>query len=141
MAYQPYYPGGWQPGPGGQTPITADALNHMEGQYDAVMAETTSPGGTEPERLAVTDANGAVGLAKDTQAVGGVLASGIARIATGSYVGNGSTSDRLIHVGFAPLMVYVVARSGHDHAGLGLGMAEATYGIGKLSSSDTLQKQ
>ena len=63
MPYQPYYPGGWQPGPGGGTPITADALNHMETQYDAVMAETTTPGGTEPNRLARTNASGAVGLA------------------------------------------------------------------------------
>src|SRR5690606_38355516 len=64
MPYQPYYPGGWQPGPGGGTPITADALNHMETQYHAVSAETTRPGGTEPNRRARTGAAGAVGLAR-----------------------------------------------------------------------------
>lgn len=101
----------------------------------------TSAGGKEANRLAVTDANGAVGLAKDAQAVGGVLASGIARIATGSYVGDGSTSDRLIQVGFAPLMVYVVGNSGADSAGLGLGMAGATHGVAKAASSIALQKQ
>src|SRR5690606_27277635 len=67
MAYQPYYPGGWQPGPSGNTPISADALNHMERQYDEAMADLdaqkTTPGGTEPNRLAVTDDDGAVGLA------------------------------------------------------------------------------
>lgn len=30
MAYTPYYDGGWQNQPSGNTPITADALNHME---------------------------------------------------------------------------------------------------------------
>src|SRR5690606_20594813 len=67
MPYEPYYPGGWQPGPSGNTPISADALNHMERQYDEAMADLdaqkTTPGGTEPNRLAVTDASGAVGNA------------------------------------------------------------------------------
>lgn len=30
MAYTPYYTGGWQSGEEGGTPITPDALNHME---------------------------------------------------------------------------------------------------------------
>lgn len=30
MAYTPYYSGGWQSGEEGDTPITPDALNHME---------------------------------------------------------------------------------------------------------------
>lgn len=30
MAYTPYYPGGWQSGEEGDTPITPAALNHME---------------------------------------------------------------------------------------------------------------
>src|SRR5690606_18963014 len=95
MPYQPYYPGGWQPGPGGQTPISADALNHMEGQYDAVKEELqktdgtsdmpiTTPGGTEANRLAVTDENGAVGDANALQGLtpttpGGLQANSIAQ--------------------------------------------------------------
>jgi hypothetical protein len=30
MSYQKYYPNGWQNGNAGNTPITAEALNHME---------------------------------------------------------------------------------------------------------------
>ena len=30
MSYSKYYSGGWQDGSSGGTPITADALNHME---------------------------------------------------------------------------------------------------------------
>jgi hypothetical protein len=30
MAYTPYYSGGWQSGEEGNTPITPDALNHMD---------------------------------------------------------------------------------------------------------------
>lgn len=30
MSYKPYYTGGWQNGESGQTPITAEALNHLE---------------------------------------------------------------------------------------------------------------
>lgn len=30
MAYNPYYTGGWQSGEEGNTPITPDALNHMD---------------------------------------------------------------------------------------------------------------
>lgn len=30
MSYEPYYPGGWQSGESGGTPITPEALNHME---------------------------------------------------------------------------------------------------------------
>ena len=30
MSYSPYYPSGWLNGESGATPITPDALNHME---------------------------------------------------------------------------------------------------------------
>lgn len=129
MPWQPYYPDGYKAGQQGGTPITHESLNRSDEQYQAAL-----------EDVGYDDEDGSVALARDTQAVGGVLASGIARIATGSYVGNGSTSDRLIQVGFAPLMVYVVGNSGSVSAGLGLGMAGATHGITKDLTSITLQK-
>lgn len=36
MAYTPYYPGGWQSGESGGTPITPAALNNMENGIGAV---------------------------------------------------------------------------------------------------------
>lgn len=130
MPWQPYYPDGYKAGQQGGTPITHESLNRSDEQYQAAL-----------EDVGYDDEDGSVALARDTQAVGGAPASGIARIATGSYVGNGSTSDRLIHVGFAPLMVYVVGNSPVDLAGLGLGMAGATHGIAKPSNTFDLRKE
>lgn len=38
MSYQKYYPNGWQNGQSGGTPITAEALNHMEDGVSEVSA-------------------------------------------------------------------------------------------------------
>jgi hypothetical protein len=38
MSYQKYYPNGWQNGKAGNTPITAEALYHMEEGVAAVSA-------------------------------------------------------------------------------------------------------
>ena len=38
MAYTPYYSGGWQSGEEGGTPITPDALNHMDDGIDEATA-------------------------------------------------------------------------------------------------------
>jgi hypothetical protein len=50
MAYTPYYTGGWQSGEEGGTPITPDALNHMEeGIEDANDLDATpTQGSTKP---------------------------------------------------------------------------------------------
>ena len=37
MAYEKYYPGGWQSGETGGTPITPEALNHMEKGIEAAV--------------------------------------------------------------------------------------------------------
>ncbi|MBQ1791788.1 MAG: hypothetical protein II008_16545 [Oscillospiraceae bacterium] len=39
MAYTPYYPGGWQSGEQGGTPITPAALNNMENGIRAALTE------------------------------------------------------------------------------------------------------
>lgn len=36
MAFTPYYPGGWQSGEEGGTPITPDVLNHYDDAFDDV---------------------------------------------------------------------------------------------------------
>ena len=48
MAYTPYYSGGWQSGEEGGTPITPDALNHMEAGVESANNETVpvNRGGT-----------------------------------------------------------------------------------------------
>ena len=37
MAYTPYYPGGWQAGEAGETPVTPAALNNMEDGIGAAL--------------------------------------------------------------------------------------------------------
>lgn len=72
-------------------------------------AAKTSPGGTEANRLAVTNSQGAVGLAQsalNAQALGGVPASGYVRIATGVYTGN-DVDGRAFNLGFQPKLVRV----------------------------------
>ena len=41
MAYIPNYPGGWQTGAGGGTPITAATLDQIETQHDKAVLEIT----------------------------------------------------------------------------------------------------
>lgn len=43
MSYKPYYEGGWQSGETGATPITPDALNHMEQGIQGALAAAEDP--------------------------------------------------------------------------------------------------
>lgn len=57
MAYVKNYPGGWQPGAGGGTPITAATLDNIETQYDEAIASLSTSGsyngdGTSPRAIA-----------------------------------------------------------------------------------------
>lgn len=40
MAFTPYYPGGWQSGEDGGTPITPDALNHYDNYLETTYTQT-----------------------------------------------------------------------------------------------------
>ena len=40
MAFTPYYPGGWQSGEEGGTPITPDALNHYDDYLETTYTQT-----------------------------------------------------------------------------------------------------
>lgn len=64
MAFTPYYPGGWQSGEEGGTPITPDALNHYDDylettytqtEIDAAIAQSTAYGGNLPSGTNLND--------------------------------------------------------------------------------------
>ena len=60
MSYNKYYSGGWQDGSSGGTPITADALNHMEqGIIDSESISLTKitdcNNATDPRKYYYTD--------------------------------------------------------------------------------------
>lgn len=97
----------------------------------------TSAGGTEANRLAVTNASGRVGAAEqavNADTVDGLHASAFAQIAKGSYTGDG-TSGRTIAVGFTPKMVYVVGAAAVEYGAVGLGLAGVGYGVAKLATT------
>ena len=95
----------------------------------------TTPGGTEPNRLARTDASGAVGLAQsalNAQALGGVPASGYARIATGVYTGN-DVDGRAFNLGFQPKFVRVYYL--YHPSGSGSGFAYITEASPEMTAA------
>jgi len=148
MPYQPYYPGGWQPGPSGNTPISHDALNRMEQQYAAVKAELASPGGD----LTVHVAN-VVGAARVAQidifTVSGtwtkpagakliyveVLSGGgggYANSNTGGGGGGGGRVCRLIPADDVPSMVPVTVGAGGAGGTTGIGSDGGNSSFGSL---------
>lgn len=63
MSYEKYYPGGWQSGESGGTPITPEALNHIENGIKQTYSEFAPAGyglGVAKSEVEVTDCNNAV---------------------------------------------------------------------------------
>ena len=64
-SYNPYYSGGWQSGEEGGTPITPDALNHMDdgiaGAYDYTQQATATVDLTKPITGVLDSDNGGLG--------------------------------------------------------------------------------
>lgn len=68
MAFTPYYPGGWQSGEEGGTPITPDALNHYDDAFDDVYDAIQ-------DSTAITDLTGTVTGVLDSE--NGGLGTGV----------------------------------------------------------------
>ena len=57
MSYEKYYPNGWQSGENGGTPITPEALNHMEDGLKGHINNEANPHKVTPAQIGASPAD------------------------------------------------------------------------------------
>ena len=121
MAYEKYYPGGWKSGETGGTPITPEALNHMEeGIENAVPTSRTVNGKELTEDITLSASDVGAAASSHNHAAGNITSGtlGVARGGTGAathtsnavLTGNGTSAVK--NVATASGALYATAANG-----------------------------
>lgn len=148
MGYEKYYPGGWQSGEAGGTPITPEALNHMEaGIENAVPTSRTVNGKELTEDITLSASDVGAAASSHNQSASTITSGtlGVARGGTGKathtsnavLTGNGTSAVN--NVATASGALYATAANGAAKFGT-LPLAQGgtgTTGATRATASNT----
>lgn len=145
MAYEKYYPGGWQSGPAGGTPITPEALEHIEAGIENALPKD---GTAEAAQKLATARGIRVNLESDAQASfdgSGDAAPGVTGVLPLSHGGTGAKDaasaranlGALSNAGDTGTGQYVFQQGYRVHSASGTGGAEGHVKVAQIKIEGT----
>ena len=138
MGYEKYYPGGWQSGEAGGTPITPEALNHMEEGIEAAAdhADSTSnPHGVTAAQVGASESGHKHAAGDVTSGTFGVARGGTGKAThTSNAVLTGNGTSAVNNVATASGALYATAANGAAKFGT-LPVAQGGTGMTGASTS------